>query len=135
MTRSDKVRFERVPKPGERKKHEESLFGFTVIRDWLGPGSSINMAHGIKKRDPSRMVIALTFEDFVFHSGLPALVNAGYNGSSFPIVVQVQGDGAEVEKAIRACGVEAVHRIGDARELERFGDVAGTTVLLFKGLL
>ncbi len=37
-----------------RPQYEETIQGFTVVRDRLGPASSINMAHGIKKLDPGR---------------------------------------------------------------------------------
>ncbi|MEN6617363.1 MAG: hypothetical protein ABFD12_12465, partial [Syntrophorhabdus sp.] len=44
-------------------QHEEKIQGFTVIRDRLGPASSINMAHGLKKMHPDKKLMAITFED------------------------------------------------------------------------
>ena len=75
--------------PGKRTKPAETMYGFDVVRDTLGPASSINMAHGIKKTEPERRILAITFEDFFFHSGMPAFVNTLYNASSYVLLVLV----------------------------------------------
>jgi TPP-dependent indolepyruvate ferredoxin oxidoreductase alpha subunit len=67
----------RGPKP------EETIGGFRVVRDKLGPASSINMAHGIKKCGPEEKVLAITYEDFFLHSGMPSFVNTIHNGSDY----------------------------------------------------
>jgi hypothetical protein len=46
-----------------RPQYDEVIAGFSVIRDRLGPASSINMAHGIKRLNPERNILAVTFED------------------------------------------------------------------------
>jgi indolepyruvate ferredoxin oxidoreductase alpha subunit len=57
----------RITRP--RKGTEETMYGFKVVRDTLGPGSAINMAHGMKKLDPGKRVLAITQED---HFSIPA---------------------------------------------------------------
>jgi indolepyruvate ferredoxin oxidoreductase alpha subunit len=42
--------------PGRRTKPAETMYGFDVVRDTLGPASSINMAHGIKKTESERRI-------------------------------------------------------------------------------
>ena len=67
------------------------MYGFSVVHDKLGPASSINMVHGVAKTDPDRKLLAITFEDHFFHSGLPAFVNSIYNQSVYVLLIMVNG--------------------------------------------
>ena len=49
-----KITSAKMGSPGKRTKPAETMYGFDVVRDTLGPASSINMAHGIKKTEPER---------------------------------------------------------------------------------
>ncbi len=69
-----------------RTKPPETMYGLDVVRDTLGPASSINMAHGIKKTEAERKILAIT-EDFFLHSGMPAFVNTLYNASAYVLLI------------------------------------------------
>ncbi len=88
----------RGPKP------EETIYGFHVVRDKLGPASSINMAHGIKKCMPEKKVLAITYEDFFFHSGMAAFVNTLYNNSSYVLLVLANNKEEEIKQVLQGFG-------------------------------
>lgn len=118
-----------MPPVGHKK---ETIHGFTVVRDALGPGSSINMAHGIKKLEPGRKVLAITGEDQFFHSGLPAFVNTLYNGSSYLLLIMTKKREREIGKALKGFGFQNVHHIHNEADIEKFRKIKDLTVLFYK---
>lgn len=118
-----------------RPQFEEKIQGFTVIRDRLGPASSINMAHGIKKLHPERNIMAVTFEDHFFHSGMPAYVNSLYNDSASVLLVMVSERADELKRVLKSCGVENVVDIHEITELARFTDTREPVVALYRGMI
>jgi TPP-dependent indolepyruvate ferredoxin oxidoreductase alpha subunit len=121
--------------PRKKTKPEETMYGFSVVRDTLGAASSINMAHGMKKLDPERKVLAVTFEDYFFQAGMPALVNTMHNGSSYVLLVLGSTREEEAERLMRAYGCDSFHHIRDVAEIKRFTDHEGMTVLFYKGII
>lgn len=122
--------------PFERKtKPRETMFGFDVVRDTLGPASSINMAHGIRKTEPERKILAITFEDFFFHSGMAAFVNTLYNGSAYVLVILVREREEEIRRLLGGFGFHNTFHINSYSEIEGFKDAKEMTVLFCKGIL
>ncbi len=116
-------------------QYDEVIAGFSVIRDRLGPASSINMAHGIKKRHPDRSVLAVTLEDHFFHSGMPAYVNSLYNDSSFVLVVMVNQREDDLRRVLQSYGVGGVYSISAVDEIARFRDTKEPVVALYRGMI
>jgi len=105
-------------------------------------GSSVSIAHGIKKASKNRQkVISFVGDSSFFHSGIPALLNAVHNGSN-PLVIilnnQTTGmtghqphpgvglktkrtklESVEIEKVVRALGVKYV-KVVDPFSQEEF---------------
>ena len=119
----------------ERKKPQETMYGFDVVRDTLGPASSINMAHGIKKTEPEKKILAITFEDFFLHSGMPAFVNTLYNGSAYIILILGDKKEEEIKKILAGFGFNNVFRIDNISEIDRFKDTEDMTVLFCRGII
>ena len=119
----------------ERKKPQETMYGFDVVRDTLGPASSINMAHGIKKTEPGKKILAITFEDFFLHSGMPAFVNTLYNGSAYILLILGDKKEEEIKKILAGFGFNNVFRIDNFSEIERFKDTEDMTVLFCRGII
>jgi TPP-dependent indolepyruvate ferredoxin oxidoreductase alpha subunit len=117
-----------------RKGKEEAMFGFKVVRDTLGPGSAINMAHGMKKLDPDKRVLAITQEDHFFHSGMPAFVNTLYNNSSFVLLIMTNEKEQEIGKVLEGCGFHNFFHIDNVSEIEKYKGKGELTVLLCRGL-
>ncbi len=111
------------------------MYGFDVVRDTLGPASSINMAHGIKKTEPGKKILAITFEDFFLHSGMPAFVNTLYNGSAYIILILGDKKEEEIKKILAGFGFNNVFRIDNFSEIERFKDTEDMTVLFCRGII
>ncbi len=118
----------RGPKP------DESICGFDVVRDKLGPASSINMAHGIVKSEPDRNILAITYEDFFLHSGMPAFVNSIYNDSHYTLLIMSNNKEGEIRNILRGFGFNNCHTIGSMKEVERFSGTRELTVLFCKGI-
>ncbi len=118
-----------------RPQFEEKIQGFTVMRDRLGPASSINMAHGIKKLHPDRNIMAVTFEDHFFHSGMPAYVNSLYNDSASVLLIMVSERGDEIKRVFSSYGVANVVDIKEITELARFADTGEPVVALYRGII
>ena len=118
-----------------RPQFEEKIQGFTVIRDRLGPASSINMAHGVKKLHPDQNIMAVTFEDHFFHSGMPAYVNSLYNGSASVLLIMVSERGDEIKRLLKSFGVAVVVDIDEVTELARFADTQEPVVALYRGMI
>lgn len=130
-----KIVFGRAETPAGRTKPQEAMYGFDVVRDTLGPASSINMAHGIKKTEPERKILAITFEDFFFHSGMPAFVNTLYNQSSYVALILGDKREDEIRKVLAGFGFTNAHRIDSFAEIERFRDTTDLTVLFCRGII
>lgn len=118
-----------------RPQFEEKIQGFTVIRDRLGPASSINMAHGVKKLHPDRNIMAVTFEDHFFHSGMPAYVNSLYNDSVSVLLVMASERADELRQVLRSYGVANIVDIGEITELARFVNTKEPVVVLYRGMI
>ena len=110
----------------------EELFGFTVVRDRLGPASAINLAHGMAKGG-AKKILAITREDAFFHSGLPALVNTLYNGSAYVLVIERANKWAEIGRVLQGFGFSSFFRISEASELAQYADAERLTVLSYEG--
>jgi indolepyruvate ferredoxin oxidoreductase alpha subunit len=121
--------------PGRRTKPQEAMYGFDVVRDALGPASSINMAHGIKKTEPERKILAITFENFFLHSGMPAFVNTLYNSSAYVLLVLGDRREDEIRKVLAGFGFNNAFHIDNFSEIERFKDAKEMTVLFGKGII
>ncbi len=130
-----KVRANKIGDSYGREKPEEMVHGMHVVRDKLGPASSINMAHGIKKLEPGKKVLAITYEDYFFHSGMPAFVNTLYNNSSFVLLVMTNRREDELKGVLRGFGFENCHHLESASEIERFKDADALTVLFCRGIM
>jgi len=130
-----KIVSEKMRMPGKGAKPQETMYGFDVVRDTLGPASSINMAHGIKKTEPERGILAITFEDFFFHSGMPAFVNTLYNGSAYVALILGDKREEEIKKILAGFGFRNTFHIDSFSEIERFKDARELTVLFGKGII
>ena len=113
---------------------EETIYGFHVVRDKLGPASSINMAHGIRKCAPEKKVLAITYEDFFLHSGMPAFVNTVYNGSAYVLLIMSNRKEEEIKEILQGFDFHNCHTIATMQEVERFKDTEELTVLFCKGI-
>jgi len=113
---------------------EETIYGFHVVRDKLGPASSINMAHGIRKCAPEKRVLAITYEDFFLHSGMPAFINAVYNGSDYVLLIMSNRQEEGIKEMLRGFGFNNCHTIAAIQEVEHFKDTEELTVLFCKGI-
>jgi len=118
-----------------RPQYDEVITGFSVVRDRLGPASSINMAHGIKRLHPERNILAVTFEDHFFHSGMPAYVNSLYNDSSFVLLIMVSEREDDLRKILRSYGISGVHSISNIDEIARFRDTKEPVAVLYRGMI
>jgi len=130
-----KVIIEQMEKAHKRPKPEEKMYGFTVLRDILGPASSINMAHGIKRLEPDKKVLAITYEEHFFHSGMPAFVNTLYNNSSYVLLIMTNTKEEEIKKIMKGCGFSNFFHINAVSEVEKFKDRKDLTVLFCKGIV
>jgi len=130
-----KVHANKIRASHERKKPEETMYGMQVVRDKLGSASSINMAHGIKKLDPGKRVLAITYEDFFFHSGMPAFVNTLYNNSSYVLLIMTNKREDELKGVLKGFGFENYHHLDNASEIEKFKDASTLTVLFCRGII
>jgi TPP-dependent indolepyruvate ferredoxin oxidoreductase alpha subunit len=113
---------------------EETIYGLHVVRDKLGPASSINMAHGIRKCSPEKKVLAITYEDFFLHSGMPAFVNTVYNGSVYLLLIMSNTKEDEIREILRGFSFSNCHTIATMQEVERFKDSEELTVLFCRGI-
>jgi TPP-dependent indolepyruvate ferredoxin oxidoreductase alpha subunit len=118
----------RGPKP------EETIYGFHVVRDKLGHASSINMAHGIKKCMPEKKVLAITYEDHFFRSGMPAFVNTLCNDVSYVLLVMSHDREEEIKNILHGFGFHNCFHLNAISEIERFQDAKELTVLFCRGI-
>lgn len=120
-----------IPLAGDKK---ETMHGFTVIRDTLGPGSAINLSHGSYQLNPGRKILAITGEDQFLHSGMTAFVNSLYNGSSYVLLMMTNKKERELEKILKGFGFQNIHRIEKVEDIEKFRETKDLTVLFYKGI-
>ncbi len=101
------------------------------LQDYLScMGSSLGIAHGIKKADPEQKLIAFIGDSTFFHAGMPALANIVFNESNPLIIVMDNsitamtgqqpnpGEKIEIEEVVRALGVENVKTVDPLKERE-----------------
>ncbi|MBP1750802.1 MAG: hypothetical protein H6Q52_3341, partial [Deltaproteobacteria bacterium] len=101
----------------------------------LGAASSINMAHGVKKLHPDRNIMAVTFEDHFFHSGMPAYVNSLYNDSASVLLIMVSERADEIKRVLKSYGVATIVDINEITELARFANTREPVVALYRGMI
>ncbi len=130
-----KVHANRIRASYGKEKPEEMMYGMRVVRDKLGPASSINMAHGIKKLEPRKKVLAITYEDFFFHSGIPAFVNTLYNDSRYVLLIMTNKRENELKGMLKGFGFENCHHLDNASGIEKFKDADALTVLFCRGII
>jgi len=103
-------------------------------------GSSVGVAHGIKKSSKKQKLISFVGDSSFFHSGIPALLNAVHNKSN-PLIIIMDNqttamtghqpnpgtnktsmgekvEGAKIENVIRACGVKNLKIIDPIKQKE-----------------
>jgi TPP-dependent indolepyruvate ferredoxin oxidoreductase alpha subunit len=114
-------------------KAREVLFGLTVVRDELGPASSLNIAHGMVKSGREGGILAVTDGEAFLHSGLPAFVNTLYNGSAYLLLIKTKGGAEELEHLFRGFGFSRCFRVKTAGEIEDYHGGRELTVLLYEG--
>ena len=100
-------------------------------------GSSIGIAHGIKKANPNQKLISFVGDSSFFHAAMPALANAVHNGSNPLIIImnnsitamtgqqpypgiketgrKERGKRIKIEEVVRALGVKNL-KVLDATE-------------------
>lgn len=130
-----KVKAEHIKDIPKRSKPEEVMYGFEVVRDKLGAASSINVAHGIKKLEAHRKILAITFEDHFFHSGMPAFVNILYNNSAYVLLVLTNKREEEIKHIMDGFGFHNYHHIYNVSEIENFKNMEDLTVLFYRGIV
>ena len=104
-------------------------------------GSSIGIAHGIKKANPKQKLISLVGDSSFFHASMPALANAVHNQSNPLIIImdnritamtghqpypgiteagrKEPGKMIKIEKVVKALGVDNV-RVVDQKNYKEF---------------
>jgi TPP-dependent indolepyruvate ferredoxin oxidoreductase alpha subunit len=92
------------------------------------------MAHGMKKLDPDRKVLAITQEDHFFHSGMPAFVNTLYNNSSYLLVIMTNEKEQKIGKVLEGCGFHNFFHIDNVSEIEKYKGKKDLTVLFCRGI-
>jgi TPP-dependent indolepyruvate ferredoxin oxidoreductase alpha subunit len=139
ITAKDRIDGPLTRRPSAReaagRRKAETICGLTVVRDELGPASSINMAHGMASSHGRKGILAVTSEAAFFHSGLPAFVNTLYNGSSYILVIKTETakGTSDIVRYMEGIGFSGYSTIEKAAEIERFTAGEGLTVLLFEG--
>ncbi len=113
------------------------LFGTPAVnlQDYLScMGSSIGIAHGIKKATQQKLITFIGDSTF-FHAGIPALINEVVNKSNPLIIIMnnqttamtglqphpgapTQPDGIKIEDIVKACGVKNLKIIDQINQEE-----------------
>ncbi|MCJ7786799.1 thiamine pyrophosphate-dependent enzyme [Patescibacteria group bacterium] len=105
------------------------------IQDYLScMGSSIGIAHGIKKV-PGQKLITFIGDSTFFHAGIPALINTVFNQSN-PLIIVMENqttamtghqphpgaplvpNGIKIEEIVKACGVKNIKIIDPINQEE-----------------
>jgi len=103
-------------------------------------GSSVGVAHGIKKANPAQKLISFVGDASFFHAGIPALINVVHNKSNPLIIILDNGTTAmtgqqphpgvertgmgektykiEIEDVCRVCGVKNIKVIDPVNQQE-----------------
>lgn len=113
---------------------EETIFGFQFVRDKLGPASSINMAYGIKKCAPEKKVLAITYEEFFFRSGIPAFLNALQHKVCLIILILTSKREGDIKRILNGFNFNNYFTITGIPEINHFYDAQELTVLFCKGV-
>ncbi|PIS34337.1 MAG: indolepyruvate ferredoxin oxidoreductase subunit alpha [Parcubacteria group bacterium CG08_land_8_20_14_0_20_43_9] len=136
-------------------KNEDVVFGGGIgcymlasfpphnIQDYLlCMGSSLGVAHGIKKADKKQKLISFVGDSSFFHSGIPALINIVHNQSN-PLIILMdnqitamtgqqpypgiaesgrkeKGQKVKLEEIVRACGIRHLKIIEPAKDYKEF---------------
>ena len=136
-------------------KNEDVVFGGGIgcymlasfpphnIQDYLlCMGSSLGVAHGIKKADKKQKLISFVGDSSFFHSGIPALINIVHNQSN-PLIILMdnqitamtgqqpypgiaesgrkeKGQKVKLEEIVRACGIRHLRIIEPAKDYKEF---------------
>ncbi|MCS7280117.1 MAG: hypothetical protein NZ583_00600 [Desulfobacterota bacterium] len=111
----------------------ETIFGYEVVRDTLGPASSINMAHGIKKTNPERRILAITYEDHFFHSGIPAFINTLYNDSHYHLLILAKNRVSDLKVFMEGIGFKDYYTVEKLEDLKEYLTKDGLTVFIMEG--
>jgi len=130
-----RLKVENFKTPSRIKKHEEDMFGFEVIRDTIGPASSLNIAHGIKKKEPDKNILAITYEDHFLHSGLSAFVNTLYNNSSYAILIMTNKRSEQIKRFMDGCGFKNYTELSKIEDIKEYKEIKGLTVFLCPGII
>lgn len=98
-------------------------------------GSSIGVAHGIKKIEKKQKVISFTGDSSFFHAAIPELINAVYNKSNFLIIIldnmttAMTGhqphpgvDGIKIEDIVKGIGIKNLE-IVDPKNINEFENI------------
>ncbi|OGP65366.1 MAG: hypothetical protein A3K22_01140 [Deltaproteobacteria bacterium RBG_16_42_7] len=93
------------------------------------------MAHGIKKTEPDKKILAITYENHFFHSGMPAFVNTIYNNSSYVLLIMTSEKEGEIKNIMEGYGFRNCFHIDSISGVERFRDSEHLTVLFCKGII
>ncbi len=101
-----------------------------ALQDYLScMGSSIGIAHGIKKSSSQKLITFIGDSTF-FHAGIPALINTVFNNSSPLIIVMDNqttamtghqpnpGNKIKIEDIVKACGVKNLKVINPVKQKE-----------------
>jgi len=130
-----KINSEVIKIPSRIQNKGEQLLGFEIIRDWFGPASSINIAHGIKRSAPDRKVVAITYENHFLHSGMASFINVLYNNSSFVLLITVNEMEEDIRRFMEGCGFKNIFTIKELEELKGYNDKDGLTVYFYRGMI
>jgi indolepyruvate ferredoxin oxidoreductase alpha subunit len=93
-------------------------------------GSSIGIAHGIKKSTKQKL-IAFIGDGTFFHAGIPALINTVFNRSN-PLIIILDNQttamtghqpnpgirGIKIEEVVKACGVKNLKIVDPTNQVE-----------------
>ncbi|MBZ1345205.1 MAG: indolepyruvate ferredoxin oxidoreductase subunit alpha [Candidatus Nealsonbacteria bacterium] len=114
------------------------LFGTPAVnmQDYLScMGSSVGIAHGVKKAADKQKLIAFVGDSSFFHAGIPALINTVFNKSN-PLIIILENqttamtglqphpgapsipNGIKIENIVRACGVKHLKIIDPVNQEE-----------------
>jgi len=120
---------------GPVKGRPDKVFGLTVVRDDLGPASSVNMAHGIVSSGAGGNILAITDERSFLHSGLPAFVNTLYNGSAYVLLIKTEKKESheDLRAALGGFGFSRCFAIDKAEEIREYAEKGPLTVLFYEG--
>ncbi|MCX6737974.1 MAG: thiamine pyrophosphate-dependent enzyme [Candidatus Parcubacteria bacterium] len=136
-------------------KNEDVVFGGGIgcymlasfaphnIQDYLlCMGSSMGIAHGIKKANKNQKLISFVGDSSFFHAGIPALINIVHNESN-PLIILMdnqitamtgqqpypgipdtgrkeKGQKVKLEEIVKACGVKHIKIVEPAEDYKEF---------------